>query len=1204
MASCRPPNAPAAQSSHTDQTPESNANRAPEPQRARSSSESPSKFTFGGFSRPGGYAPRPRPSPSSCTSLYRSASSPTLKRQGSALLSTSLGAGASLGQPSTESQAAPGVTPMFLPLPLFYSTTQTRPSTSQNSTTSWSVIQPPDLVVAPNPVHGVQPNTPPRGLVRRVASTSTLSSFVARPIFKDQSSQTPPSSLALAKNNYQRAEIILSNFHDRPLLTFAEFLQTIFSQEATTHLSHSSRQILSSWLRGRTAQGTRPAEILDLWYQHEYSIQYDNRQLRRASFASLTAPEMSPVYIRTHPNRSYFLHPAPEAPSRLQDEVQLYNAREGVEEWAVRATLHQIDHEAHNLTEVGGGLNQGAKVDWDTLKRFSVNEERRTIQRNAPVLWMAFQTTSLNRRTNDVKPSGSDSESGSDPSSDDSNVEHTDTRGKKRRSPSIAVTIAILMLLSFRNAAVNLFQTVIGVFLFACNAHKTVFRAFNRFGFSTAHSTVHRHLLRLGKSAQEALVDLAENAYLTAIDPSHSPQRYFLLIYDNINKYRVPRSASVAKQSHLASGTAATAVVMDHIPPGAFNPAPYLENVAWQERQNLHFSQLLSDIQHDHLRRVGIGMILRVLISHTPSLSHLSPGLERMFQTPVPQGYARYRLPVQKSTILNFGTSGINEATTKGNIDVTHDLVITQMKMKPEWFEDMLILVRGDFMTTDRLRKAKRYRVKDVDAYEQCQWIVPVTQLWHMKHAFLKVIFKVHWSDVTLDGLYGLRHGIEALGRKINTSECPFYACHDALKVVFDTLILTLFLNRIRDLYGAQLTDTMRTKINTNSHMLQELSTYFESGGPLHTADLSTLVNIAGYIYDNYLTTNAYEAATSSPDDIHPSQSRVDNLLQMALTQISSTDTHIPEVSVPHLEESSSNSSSSSSDDEIPHRKRSGKHSTLLSEVPIGDQALGTTILLLRDSFWYLEFATAVAEGDVGRVMEVIKVLRFAFWGGGARNYGNELLELACSQFYKYPPALQEALLNHYLVNPSGLPGHFHENDLLQEHHNRDTKTIFDSKQAGFDSSFMRNSVSINIVNLGKIKDRFLHRLGLNRTSRGKTKADYEADINVLAQHYRGETSSLIYHSGRQHRFRPPDIFGLGLQHLKSGGLAQFLKRTALNTGGDATIVHEIDPDTEDTQAQPIQTGAGQAAWELEVDQLTLDGHAGYLSLPGDGALV
>lgn len=38
------------------------------------------------------------------------------------------------------------------------------------------------------------------------------------------------------------------------------------------------------------------------------------------------------------------------------------------------------------------------------------------------------------------------------------------------------------------------------------------------------------------------------------------------------------------------------------------------------------------------------------------------------------------------------------------------------------------------------------------------------------------------------------------------------------------------------------------------------------------------------------------------------------------------------------------------------------------------DQLLGNLVLYMRDTFWYLEFASAVPEGDIGRVFEIIKV--------------------------------------------------------------------------------------------------------------------------------------------------------------------------------------------------------------------------------------
>ena len=42
----------------------------------------------------------------------------------------------------------------------------------------------------------------------------------------------------------------------------------------------------------------------------------------------------------------------------------------------------------------------------------------------------------------------------------------------------------------------------------------------------------------------------------------------------------------------------------------------------------------------------------------------------------------------------------------------------------------------------------------------------------------------------------------------------------------------------------------------------------------------------------------------------------------------------------------------------------------------------------------------------------------------------------------EFPEPLREAVLNNYLVNPSGLPGHWHELDLLQEHYNHSREML------------------------------------------------------------------------------------------------------------------------------------------------------------------
>ncbi|KAG9091511.1 hypothetical protein FS749_016478 [Ceratobasidium sp. UAMH 11750] len=637
----------------------------------------------------------------------------------------------------------------------------------------------------------------------------------------------------------------------------------------------------------------------------------------------------------------------------------------------------------------------------------------------------------------------------------------------------------------------------------------------------------------------------------------------------------------------MVTGTAATAIVLEDVPIGAFNPRPYEENVARQERKTLTLDKLLADIQQDHLWQVGCGMIMRIVLAHIPTLGHLSQPLEARFCTPAPGGYAKHRLPVQKAEIYPLATSGINEATTKGNNEVVHDLVVTQIKMKPEWFDVMLNMVCGDQMTTDRLRKAVRYRSKDVNAFEQRRWVLPVAQIWHMKHAFLKVIFNVHWSPLVAEGVFGLRHAIEALGHRINALDCDFYPCHDALKVVFDTFILILFLGQVRERFGAQLTDAARKKFSSKSHMLEELSAYFDEGEPLHAVGLEVLDEIAGSVYDNYLTTSAYEAAISSDEDLEPSQSRITSLTAEVLARLQ--DPHVTSSSGTK----SSSDSSSPSEDEKPQHAKASKSTMRFSLASIGDQGLATAILLLRDSFWYFEVATAVAEGDIGRVMEVIKILRIAFWGGGATNYGNELLEMACNHFYEYPADLLKAVLNNYLVNPSGLPGHFHELDLLQEHHNLAIKTVFNSKNSDFDSTFMKDSVALNIIGLAGLRDSLLYLLGLNRTPRGKTRSEYEADINVLAQHYRGADSILVRQPARQHRFLPRDVFGLGVDRLGTKSPGDFLRRTALE-------VPESGLDDAEGEVPPAVMGAGPAYMDNEAASV-LGG--GYLSLPGDNAL-
>ncbi|KEP49079.1 hypothetical protein V565_108710 [Rhizoctonia solani 123E] len=865
----------------------------------------------------------------------------------------------------------------------------------------------------------------------------------------------------------------------------------------------------------------------------------------RASFKNLAPPVNSPEFVDKYPSKATYLPEEPEPGMGA-----LFNARQGLEEWMVRGTLAIVDREAAKLCEPNTGLPRGVGANWNTFDSFSLEQNQKRIMAMAPVIWILLSTVAFNRQSDNL---GLDKSATLSPAGDEMDVdpagpvetEHEaehERLERDRRNPSIGVTMAVFMLIVFRNQAVNLFQHVLGVFLFACNAPKSLFLVLCRFGITSAHSTIHALLGRLGKSAYDTLADLGRKAYDSTSDATREPQEYFALLFDNINKYRLARKQTVASKNEMQNGTAATVVALEDVRPNAFDPQPYLENLAKQERRQLTTEQLYEDIDHLHLRKAGTAMILRLMVTHITTLSTLSPAVELW----VKENCSRRPLRLRKSRTYPMGTSGIDESTASGGSDVLEDLS-DQMKMEPGWFEKLLIMVCGDWLSVDRLRRARIFKSKDTNAYEQRQWALPIIQLWHMKWAYLKVIYKTHWSensgpDVTVN----LRHGLEALNRNFNHIKCDFYPGHEGVRTVFDTLVLTCLLAAVEfNIFGTTPAPPTAESNDTFTHTLSDLNKYFAPGGSYYNCSLDVLIELAETVYDNYFTTSsALGAGYMNTEELTSEQ--ISAFLSQQMERLSTQSTADTQ---PHEDDGSDDTASSHMGSDIHIETGLPKHL-------LGDTALCNTILLIRDCFWYLEFATSVTEGDIGRVFDIIKVLRFSFWGGGASNYGNELLEMACNYFYEFPEDLQAAILDNYLVNTSGLPNHWHELDLLQEHYNLWIKRVFNKKNSVFDSNFLRLSVSVNVAGFGRLRDKLFHMIGLSRVTTGRSLPDYQSDINVLATHYR-QNGLFKFERGRSQAFTANDIFAAGYDKLKTSALSKFLDRTSY----DPTLIHENPPE-------------------------------------------
>jgi hypothetical protein len=102
-----------------------------------------------------------------------------------------------------------------------------------------------------------------------------------------------------------------------------------------------------------------------------------------------------------------------------------------------------------------------------------------------------------------------------------------------------------------------------------------------------------------------------------------------------------------------------------------------------------------------------------------------------------------------------------------------------------------MIMICGDQLTIDRIRKIKWYTRKTDAPFDQHKWALPVIQLWHLKWAWQKAIFRLHWYGDLGKNIFGLHHDCELLERgTFNHEKCDFYPAHHILEDRFEALVL------------------------------------------------------------------------------------------------------------------------------------------------------------------------------------------------------------------------------------------------------------------------------------------------------------------------------------------------------------------------------------------------------------------------------
>ncbi|GJF00723.1 hypothetical protein PsYK624_170210 [Phanerochaete sordida] len=556
------------------------------------------------------------------------------------------------------------------------------------------------------------------------------------------------------------------------------------------------------------------------------------------------------------------------------------------------------------------------------------------------------------------------------------------------------------------------------------------------------------------------------------------------VVFDNVNKMARAWDPTLGHRNILRCGTSAIVIKLEDVPEGALRLSPLLENIASNARSKLTVEELKKDINWAHVRGIGTGHILRTLVKHVPALQRHNSNVEHLFS----ESYAVHRLRLRKSDITSLRCSGANEATTAGVNEALQDVYDAQLKLSDERLEDSILIVGGDQLSVDRTRKLQRAVLKGGTNAECGRFLRPQLELWHTKWNNGKNIVQLNWAPTIEAGTFGLRHDCELLQRQLNPTKCDFYPMHGLLEVRFEALTLE----------GIRLLCEEYTGVvyPASDNLLDCLEKYFGKDGPLADHCFDCLEDMARTLYNRYYTETACDH--SEHDDKWTEARYGPSAAFAPSARLAST----------------------------------------------ADRVIANNVNFLRAVLWYLEFCTAVAVGDMGRVWEIIKIWRFSFWGCGATNYGNEMLELACNFLYEFSEKLRITFLNNWLVNPSGLPGHWQECDLLLEHYNYWIKLLFNAKSLDFDSKFLRECVSFNLRGFNDLRDRFRDIFRTTKSGGRHTPASIAADINKLGEHYRRDMV-LVFHRGRTQSYTVVNEFSRGFNKLDGGQLDTFLQRTS-----------------------------------------------------------
>ncbi|KAG8961831.1 hypothetical protein FRC00_011095 [Tulasnella sp. 408] len=220
-----------------------------------------------------------------------------------------------------------------------------------------------------------------------------------------------------------------------------------------------------------------------------------------------------------------------------------------------------------------------------------------------------------------------------------------------------------------------------------------------------------------------------------------------------------------------------------------------------------------------------------------------------------------------------------------------------------------------------------------------------------------------------------------------------------------------------------------------------------------------------------------------------------------------------------------------------------------------GDDVLAHACWFIRDTLTFVEFESAVSQGDAGRVLSIIKLWAYMFRGAGLYNYAREALELLSVWSKELPEELKVNLEMSWFVNRWGKPGRFIAADLYVEHLNRLIKHEYIAEGSGLTVENIKAKGSSCVEALDSISRATAQFFGIRDPYRRHKESKVTKDLQVLVAHLQNNRVHTLK-AGREIRAQLGkqgkdlmrsgvyDVIALGHESLANGAWSDFLKET------------------------------------------------------------